>query len=316
MNEVRRRLLARPELLLLLALVLGCTLLSKGLPLGIAAVGAVSGCVLALHAMGVVLLYSRTRILSFAQFGLGAASAVLFYAWVYYNQWAVLANGVCGCLAPSGYSMSRLQHNPDVFRAYLQHEHLGALVVNALISALLAVLLSMDAGRQVFVSLAKSFSRAPAIVPTIATLAFAVVFSGAGSLLTLRTWRPFGWRLFGWWPYGPRSGTGINGKPALPEGTFVTPGHKALEFTLQGGGQFHLYDVLSVVAAIAVLAYLTLRFRIGRRGLLSRASAANIERAATLGVDVIAESRGPWRVAGALSGIAGILAVCLSQSTP
>src|SRR5690242_801234 len=100
-TEVRRRLLARPELLLLLALVLGCTLLSAGLPLGIAGIGVVSGCTLGLQALGVTLLYSRTRILSFAQFGLGAAAAVLFYAWVFYNQWAVLANGVCGCLAPS-----------------------------------------------------------------------------------------------------------------------------------------------------------------------------------------------------------------------
>src|SRR4051812_42169264 len=79
MHEVRRRLLSRPELLLLAALVAGCSALSKGLPWGIAGIGVVSGCLLGIHAMGVVLLYSRTRILSFAQFGLGAGAAVLYF---------------------------------------------------------------------------------------------------------------------------------------------------------------------------------------------------------------------------------------------
>jgi ABC-type branched-subunit amino acid transport system ATPase component/ABC-type branched-subunit amino acid transport system permease subunit len=315
MHEVRRRLLARPELALLAVLVLGCTLLSKGLPLGIVGIGVVYGSVLALHTMGVVLLYSRTRILSFAQFGLGAAASVLFYAWVQWNQWAVLGNGVCHCLAPSGFSMSELQHHPDAFREYLQQRHPWALVANALVSALLALLLSIDIGRQVYRGLTRSFYRAPTIVPTIATLAFAVMLSSAANILTLRTWRPFGWRLFGWWPYGPRSGTGINGHPALPEGTFVVPGSKALGFTLQDG-TFRLYDVLAVLAALIGLAFLVLRFRVGRRGLVSRAVAANVERAATLGVDVDAQSKGLWRAAGALSGAAGILTVALSQTAP
>ena len=313
---MRRRLLARPELLLLLSLVLGCLLLSRGLPLGIVGLGVVSGCVLGLHTLGVVVLYSRTRILSFAQFGLGAGAAVLYYAWVYYNQWAVLANGVCGCLAPSGFSMGQLQHHPDAFRGYLHARHPWVLVANALVSALLALLLSTDVGRQVHKSLAKSFSRSPAIVPTMATLAFAVVFSSAGSLLTLRTWRPFGWHLFDWWPWGPVKGTGLDGKPALPEGTFEAPGHTSLGFTLQGGATFHVYDVLAVLAAVGALAFLTFRFRLGRRGLLSRAAAANLERAATLGVDVVAETRTPWRVAGAMSGLAGILTVSLSGTAP
>jgi ABC-type branched-subunit amino acid transport system ATPase component/ABC-type branched-subunit amino acid transport system permease subunit len=153
-------------------------------------------------------------------------------------------------------------------------------------------------------------------VPTIATLAFAVVFSSAASLLTLRTWRPFGWHLFDWWPYGPVKGTGLVGKPELPEGTFESPGQTALRLSLPGGFTFHLYDVLAVVAAVGALGYLTFRFRLGRRGLVSRATAANLERAATLGVDVVAETRTPWRVAGAMSGLAGILSVSLSGTAP
>src|SRR5689334_2654203 len=128
-----RRLVSRPELLLLLALVVGCLFLSEGLPLGIAAIGVVYGCVLGMHAMGIVLLYSRSRILSFAQFGLGAGAAVIFFACVFYNQWAVLGDGVCKCLAPDGMNLGDLQHHPDEFREYLMKHHPWALVLNLVI---------------------------------------------------------------------------------------------------------------------------------------------------------------------------------------
>ena len=201
MIGVRRRLLARPELLLLLGLVVGCAFLSRGLPLGIAGLGVVSGCLLGLHAMAIALLYARTRILSFAQFGLGAGAAVLYFAWVNWNQWAVLANGICGCLAPEGMSMGYLQHHPDQFREYLQAQHPWALVANAVISAAIALLFAMLSGLQVFIGIAVLFRRAPAIVPTVATLAFASSLAGAAEILTLRTKRPFGWHAFEWWPY-------------------------------------------------------------------------------------------------------------------
>src|SRR3954451_18643300 len=138
MSERVRRLASRPELLLLHALVLAVVLLGR-VPVGIASIGVVSGSVLALHAIGIVLLYSRTRVLSFAQFGLGAAAAVLFYLWVLYNQWVVLANGVCHCLAPHGVSMGKLQHRPDAYRAYRLQHHPWALVANVLISAAIGI---------------------------------------------------------------------------------------------------------------------------------------------------------------------------------
>ena len=48
-------------------------------------------------------------------------------------------------------------------------------------------------------------------LPTYLFLAtFAIVLANAASLLTLRTWRPFGWHGFEWWPYGPRPGTGVD----------------------------------------------------------------------------------------------------------
>ena len=289
----------------------------EGLPVGIAGLGVVTGCVLGLHAMGISLLYSRTRVLSFAQFGLGAASALLFYVCVLYNQWAVLMNGACGgCLAPHRASLSQLQHHPDVFRAYLLHHHPWAIALNAVISVALALALAANTGRIVFGWIAGGFARAPRIVPTVATLAVAVWLGGAPTLLGLRTSKFFGVHFFGWLPFGPEPGTGINGKPAVPEGRFLPPGQSLLGFTLGGGARFHLYQVLAVVVALGALALLTLRFRAGRRGLVSRATAANAERAATLGLDVIRETRTPWIVAALLSGVAGVLSVAMASAAP
>ena len=311
-----RLLKERPELGLVLALVGVVALLPDGLPLGIVGIGVVSGCLLALHAMGIVLLYSRTRVLSFAQFGLGAGAAVLFFVWVQYNQFAVLAEGVCRCLAPDGSGLGDLQHAPDAFREHLLATAPWVVVANALVSAALGIFLAADTGRQVFLWLAVLFGRAPRIVPTIATLAFAILLGGAAGLLTLRTEEVLGRRPFGWFPYGPRPGTGIEGRQPLPEGTFEAPYADAVGFQLAGGARFQLYDLLAVALTVLALAALVWRFERGRRGLASRATAADLERAATLGVDVIKESKGPWQVAGALSGVSGVLTVALAANAP
>ncbi|HWC33987.1 MAG TPA: ATP-binding cassette domain-containing protein [Mycobacteriales bacterium] len=309
---------ARPELLFVVVLIVVIAALPNGLPVGIAGIGVVAGALLGLHAMGIALLYSRTKVLSFAQFGLGISAAVLFYLCVLYNQWAVLANGACHCLAPHGFSMSQLQHHPDPFRLYLDHHHPWALAVNALISAVLGVMLATWTGRQVHKTIQGVFLRAPRIVPTLATLAMALALAGgANGTLTARTASWWGWRPFSWWPWGPRPGTGIHGRPAVPEGVFAAPGHTTLGFTLGGNGaHFHLYDVLVVASALAALGAVVWRFRLGRRGLLSRATADNLERAATLGVDVVKETLDPWRIAGFMSGLAGVLGVCLTSFAP
>ena len=50
-----QRLTRRPELLFVLALIVVVALLPDGLPVGIAGLGVVTGCVLGLHAMGIAL---------------------------------------------------------------------------------------------------------------------------------------------------------------------------------------------------------------------------------------------------------------------
>jgi ABC-type branched-subunit amino acid transport system ATPase component/ABC-type branched-subunit amino acid transport system permease subunit len=310
-------LASRPELVLVVGLLVVVGARPGGAPAGIVGLGVVAGAVLGLHAMGIALLFSRTKVLSFAQFGLGAGAAVLFFLWVLYNQWAVLANGVCHCLAPAGASMSQLQHDPDAFRTYLEHHHPWALAANALLSAVIGVALATDTGRQVHRTIVGVFHRAPRIVPTLATLSFAGMLAGAaGGLMTLRTTKLFGRRPFGWFPYGPRPGTGIDGRAALPEGTFASPHRDVVDVVLGGGTHFRLYELLAVVLAVAALGAVVWRFRFGRRGLLSRATADSVERAATLGVDVVKETKDPWKFAGAMSGLAGVLGVALSANAP
>jgi ABC-type branched-subunit amino acid transport system ATPase component/ABC-type branched-subunit amino acid transport system permease subunit len=212
--------------------------------------------------------------------------------------------------------MGRLQHNPDGFRDYLLQHHPWVLVANALISAALGIFLAADTGRQVYNAIVRMFYRAPRIVPTVATLAFAVGLGGAAVMLTMRTNTAFGVHIWKWFPYGPRPGSGEHGRPAVPEGVFQAPHHNSWTVKLSGGAQFHVYDILAVAFALLAIALVTWRFHLGRRGLASRATAASVERAATLGVDVVKESKGPWRVAGALSGIAGVLAVSIGQTAP
>ena len=306
----------QPELLLVCVLVAALALLHRGLPLGIVGLGVVSGGVLGLHALGIVLLYARTRILSFAQFGLGLAAAVFFYLWVEYNQWVVVANGVCHCFAPHRVSMSQLQHHPDGFHLYLQQHHHWALVANTVISALIGIALATFTGQQVQKGLAKSFARAPRIVPTIATLSFAVMLGGVTTILTWRDSSLFGWHWLSWFPYGTRHSGPGSGGVKVPEGIFVVPGSHSAQFQLDSGPRFHLYDILAVASAVLALAAVALLFTYGRRGLRSRAAGDNEERAATLGIDVNAQAMRPWRLAGALSGIAGVLSVAQSAQLP
>jgi ABC-type branched-subunit amino acid transport system ATPase component/ABC-type branched-subunit amino acid transport system permease subunit len=302
---------------MVLGLILIVTRLGSGLPLGIAGLGVVAGCVLGLQSMGIVLLYSRTRVLSFAQFGLGAMASVLFFLWVLYNQFAVLLNAVLlGNLGPRHRSMGWLQHHPDVFRGYLLHRHPWVLVLNVVASAALALWIARAQSRWVFGIVAGAFARAPRIVPTVATLAIATMLSGAPSLITLRTGEVFGFHIWSWFPYGPRPGSGVDGKPALPEGVFHAPGRALWETTMSAGARFHLYDFLAIGAALLGCVVLTVRFRLGRRGLVSRATASNAERAATLGIDVVRETRDPWVVAGVLSGMSGVLAIAMSTRLP
>ncbi len=212
--------------------------------------------------------------------------------------------------------MSFLQHNPDVFREHLLATRPWLLVVNALISVVLGLLIAGDTGRRVYFAIATLFARAPRIVPTIATLSFALMLSGGAGIVSLRTVTWFGFYPFRWFPYGPQVGSGLGADLPRPEGPSSRHWPTRFSVELSAGAVLRLYDILAIVVALGVLAYVTVRFQRGRRGLESRATASSLERAATLGVDVIKESKNPWQLAGVMSGAAGILTIAQRSTAP
>ncbi len=62
---------------LIAAWAVGDSVLAKGLPLGIVALGAIVGSLYALGALGIVLVYRANRVVNFAQADLGAVAATL-----------------------------------------------------------------------------------------------------------------------------------------------------------------------------------------------------------------------------------------------
>jgi branched-chain amino acid transport system permease protein len=57
------------------------------IPLGVMLLSAILGCLTALVAVGIVLIYRASRIINFAQAGFGAAAAVLFFELIQYKHW-------------------------------------------------------------------------------------------------------------------------------------------------------------------------------------------------------------------------------------
>jgi branched-subunit amino acid ABC-type transport system permease component len=83
---------------------------SRGLPLGIVAVGAVFGGLYALLALGLLLVYRANRIINFAQAELGAVAAVLAIELVIkwnWNYFAAIGAGVVIAAATGAFTTRR-----------------------------------------------------------------------------------------------------------------------------------------------------------------------------------------------------------------
>jgi branched-chain amino acid transport system permease protein len=81
------------------------------------------------------------------------------------------------------------------------------------------------------------------------------------------------------------------------------------------GVVFHLPQLVTLGVAVVVLPLLTLFLRRSKVGTGVRASSANAERAATLGVDGVRVTVVVWLLAGALSGLAAVLAIFTNGSS-
>ncbi|HEX9713819.1 MAG TPA: ABC transporter permease [Actinomycetota bacterium] len=265
----------RVDLVALGLLVLAVPFLPGGVPGGIYGVGLVAGAGLALNAVGLVLVYRSHRIINVSQMQVGIVAAVLFRLMV---EQRVLLRGLHAICEPC-----------------VERETGALLATNYWLSLALSLGAAVGLAWVIHAFVVKRFADAPRLVLTIATIGVAQLL---GSL-----------------------------QEALP-GVFATAEQRELSAIPRGIAApppvdvsvgwspaiFRLPDILTIAVAGVVLGWLVRSMRASRGGVAIRAAAENPARASTLGIDVDRLSGRVWLIAGALSGIAGILGAMSSAS--
>lgn len=153
----------RSELMVLAGMVAVVALLSGQVPLGVYGLGVVDGAALALHAVGLVLVYRSHRIINFAQVQIGVVAATLFAVLVHYEP---LLRGVT-TLCP-GCRVTPLMLGINYWLALGLSLAFGAVLAYA-----------------VHVFVIKRFAHAPRLVLTVATIFVAQLMGGIQGLLPL-----------------------------------------------------------------------------------------------------------------------------------
>ena len=304
---------ARPwaDLAFLAVLMMVIAFLLRGLPLGIAGIGAVSGSTIALQALGLVLVYRATRIVNFAQLALGLAGAALFFQLVEHLQFVVLYHAACNtCVAGISAHVSTgfLQDHPRVLEAALRsHGQDGLIAANFWLSLALGFALGPWTGYGMHRLIARFWARAPRLVPMVAMLAQATGLAlGASLLPNLRDLRQAGLNVWPYripfWPYDDSHGVVGNFNLPYADRSFTLPFDSS-------GAHFHSTDLAFVVIALASVVGLVALLRFTRLGMVLRGASDNPERASTLGIDVDRQVAWTWIIAGGLSAAAALLAV-------
>ena len=321
-----RRLRPWADLIALGTCIAVVALLPRHLPLGIVGLGIVSGSLVAAQAMGLVLLYRATRIINFSQTVYGVVAAFFFWQLVKHVQFVVLLHAACqGCVpgvpeGPLG-STWNLQNHPDVILRGLRDTHaMWMWTANFWISAVVAFLFGTRGAIDLHFWTAWFWSKAPRLVPTVASLGLATVIvvsvvGLAGAREASFQWDCFGAcsinynpdtnPLFGWWPWDDTKGI---------QGAFLVP-WRDVSFTLPfdtSGAHFHTVDVmyvsLALLSGLAIVALL----RFTRLGVVLRGVADNQERAQLLGVDVNRHIFWVWLIGGALSSLVAMIGVSVN----
>ncbi|HET6910049.1 MAG TPA: ABC transporter permease [Mycobacteriales bacterium] len=238
-------------------------------PLGIYAAGLVSGCLLALNAVGLVLTYRGNRIINFGQVQIGTCGGVLFALFVKYQTFLNLGHSVCGACIPKSARGG------------------WALDLNYVISVTAGIGFSALVSWLVYIGIIKRLEAAPRVVASVGTLFMAVVVAGIAGEISNHTHTPK--------------------KPVSPEVLFrslVPPFHFRVVI---GPATFGPTDLVAVVAtAIAVGAVMWLLYR-SRTGVALRAAAESPQRALTVGIAVGRVTGRLWWIIGTLAGIGGVV---------
>ncbi len=277
MIQALRILRDRNDVLALVVILLSIQFFpGKAVPGGIYGLGVVGGAAIALHAIGIVLIYRSNRIINFAQVGVGAVAASLFILLTKFFPLVRLVRTVCPpCIEGASFERGVSVVSPSIYN------------VNYYVSLVLSLLFVLALGWGVYVFVIKRFANAPRLVLTVATIFLAQFLgffqAGLPRILTSEDQREFG---------------GFN----------LGPSRIPFQFEMQiAPARFHAPEVLTVVAFAVAVAGLFVYFRRSSTGVAIRASADNPSRVATLGVNSHSVTVRVWVFAAALSGVAGIL---------
>jgi len=279
----------RPRLdLVVLALFMGSLLLlPKGVPGGIAAVGARAGAGLALQAMGAVLILRATRIFNFAQVQLGAITGLVFYELIHHSQLVLLGYVACpGCFQHLPADPLYLQTHAQVFANLLdKYGYANLVAANFWVSLVLSLLIAPLLSWVVYIAVIRRFERAPRLIVTVVTLAVASVLVAVTQLI----------------PAGIFQDQRI-------EKAFAPSVLKDVTFTIRPT-ILHTGDLVTFVVVLIAAVGLAGFLRFTSAGVAMRGVADNPSRAQTLGISVARVSSMSWALAGLLSGMAAILGV-------
>ena len=287
-NAVR----AHGDLMVLVALVVAVVCLPAGRLPGIPALGIAGGAGFALQAMGIALVWRSNRIINFAQVQLGAVTAIVFYQLVHHAQFAVFAVMLCpGCFHGIPSDPVYLQTYPAQFIAHMVlNGYEGWIVASFWISLVISLVLAPLISWVVYALIIRRFERASRLIVMVVTIALAQVLAAIASVLPTLVFQ-----------------NGPNDSPSL-----AIPLHD-VKVSLYPA-TLHVGSVATVGVAVAAVVGLALFFRRSGLGVTMRAAADDSSRASMLGVNAARVSSVSWMLAGALSGLAAVLAIISSAS--
>lgn len=308
-----RALRSRPELALVAVLSIGLVAYTWPVPLGLWALGAVSGAAYAMQAAGLIVVYRANRVINFAQFYMLALAGQTFVDLVQQRFFLVQIQKICpSCFAvPAGLpSPARLRSIlPQIVREFpglvnqyggsegslLQHVDqvrnqiilLNASTTWQLVNFVVAALLSIGVAVLViwlfYYVIIDRFTQAPRLVLTVMTLAFGLFMSLVAQRL---------------------DGSLFGGKKLLYTKSAAPPFNLNLTLhpAILGSADFATFLLAAV--ALGALAWF---FRRSTVGTVMRGAADNPQRAATLGVPVSSVTARAWLISGGLASVAAVL---------
>lgn len=257
----------RRELVIVFAMLIAALAFGR-MPGAVAGLGALAGAMLAVHAIGMLLIYQTDRIINFAQVQIGAVGATFFVIFARYGPVIELVRQVC----PS--CIERV--TPAMYRW------------NYVIAAIVGVGVSAILGWLTATVLVRRFASASRLVTTVATLFLVPVLGLAQRAMAAGMVTDRQREL--------TSGAVILGAPFFP-----------WTFSFRWGpAVFGIPQLVAAFVAVVAIAGVWVFLSRTTSGTSLRAVADAPDRASTLGLDVARIKSRAWMITGALSGAVAV----------